>query len=362
MKLNFFSSTTRASPTSAGATDNDRPCVETEWSALTKGLHNLLAMLPRAGKDKDQIRELCDAVLDASAHLRLVWVGFATGDEAMVVPHVAVGEAVPEASNWRLPQVCFANDAPYSQVALESEGAIDDYNSLFAPWQDDLDACSANAALAIPLRSDKTDARGLIVFYADDVSYFAKVGSAPFQAFCHVAEIIWQQVSLLQKLAEKSQYDALTGLMNRRKMTALLQRAIARADADGQTVSVILLRIDGFSKINDQYGWSVADAVLAAFAKTVAMQMRAHDKLGRWTGLEFLVILPRTELQHAEFLAQSLQTYFATHELVAQGVSLRIDLQIGAAAHANRQGGLDDLLRRAHRRLSMAAGEDAAAP
>jgi hypothetical protein len=73
--------------------------------------------------------------------------------------------------------------------------------------------------------------RGVIVFYAANVDYFEQVGMAPsFCAFCHVAEIIWNQSNLLRTLSQKAQLDAVTGLMNRRQTMYALEKAIAHAE------------------------------------------------------------------------------------------------------------------------------------
>jgi diguanylate cyclase (GGDEF)-like protein len=316
----------------------------------------LLENLPQSVKNRDHIKRLCDTVLDASPHLRLVWIGFSDGDEAMVAPHAAIGECVPEAEEWSLPRVCFEQSGPYSQAALESVGALNDLNSLFAPWRGNLDACSANCALAIPLRSDRPNVRGLVVFYADDVSYFAYTGAAPFRAFCHIAEIIWQQSNLLQMLTEKAQIDTLTGLMNRRKTSYVLKKAVERAAQEKEPLSIMLLRLEGFGKINDTHGWRAADMLLASFAREITLQTRAQDKVGRWTGVEFMYIMPRTDQKHAEFLAQGLQSYFASHPLYIQHQPILLSLHIGVAAFDNAGMSLDELVTQASRHMHASIG------
>jgi diguanylate cyclase (GGDEF)-like protein len=278
-----------------------------------------------------------------------VWIGFCERHEEMVAPHAVAGPCMSEARDWQLPRACFSFDHPYAQAALESMGALSDLNSLFLPWRVDMEieACSANCALALPLRSEKPDVRGLIVFYADDVNYFSRLGTAPFSAFCHVAEIIWQQSTFMHLLAQEAQTDSLTGLMNRRKMTHLLQKAIERADEQNEPLSVMLVRIEGFENINERYGWSAADNLLTAFAREITLQTRAKDRVARWTGVEFLYLMPRTDLRHAQFFAQSLKAFFQTHPLTIDDVHIDLRLQIGVAPYESAQGGLDALVQKA---------------
>lgn len=352
MKFNFFSSTEPTQfPTAIALSNAPEAQGEDERTALTAALHVLLENLPQSVKNKDHIKRLCDTVLDATPHLRLVWIGFTEGDDDKVIPHAAIGECVPEAEDWRLPRSCFEHAGPYSQASLESVGGINDLNSLFWPWRDNLDACSASCALAIPLRSDKPDVRGLIVFYADDVSYFAHTGAAPFRAFCHIAEIIWQQSNLLQMLTEKAQIDTLTGLMNRRKTSYLLKKAVERAAQEDELLSIMLMRLEGFGKINDVYGWRAADMLLASFAREITLQTRAQDKIGRWTGVEFMTILPRTDMRHAQFLAQGLLGYFASHPLYVKQESILLSLHIGVATYGHENLSLDELVNQANRNM-----------
>lgn len=353
MKFKFFS---QASPQSRlsimhSSTVPEDESPEAERAALNEALYGLLESLPRAAADKDQIRRLCDTVLDASPRLRLVWVGFAEDDDERIVPHALAGEAVTEAEDWRLPCACFAHETPYAQAALETGGGLNDLNSLFAPWLDNMNDCSVHSALAIPLRSEKREMRGLVVFYADDVNYFSRLGAAPFHAFGHVAEIIWRQSSLMQLLAHKAQIDALTGLMNRRKMSHLLKAAVDRAERQNELLSVMILRIDRFGRLNERFGWSAADTLLANFANEIVLQMRAQDRLARWTGVEFLYLMPRTDLRHAEFLAHGLQAYFSTHPLRVKDQWVELDVQIGVASYTRSTGGLDELLREAGQRI-----------
>ncbi len=357
MKFNFFSSTAAHTALPSALTRSVREDLEldAERTALTTALYGLLEELPQSFSGGDHLQRLCETVLHATPCLRLAWVGFCESDAVQTAPHTVLGEALPEATDWQLPPACFEQSTPYSQIALESVGALNNLNSLFLPWHANMEACTVNCALAIPLRSEKPAVRGLIVFYADDVNYFSRLGIAPFQAFAHVAEIIWQQSSLMQVLTQNAQQDTLTGLMNRRKMTYLLQKGIQRAQQQHELLSIMLLRIDGFSRINELHGWNAADSLLTAFAKEIALQMRAQDRLGRWTGVEFLCVLPRTDQQHAEFLARGLQTYFASQPLTIDGQPIHLKLHAGVATYPQQGASLEALLEQALVKVQQSA-------
>lgn len=113
---------------------------------------------------------------------------------------------------------------------------------------------------------------------------------------------------LLEKFAY---HDALTGLHNRRKLTSVLLEAIEVSNRYKRPLSIILLDIDHFKRINDLYGHDAGDDVLKAFAKLISPLLRTSDVWGRWGGEEFLVICPETRshaaLEVAERLRSSLE-------------------------------------------------------
>jgi diguanylate cyclase (GGDEF)-like protein len=117
----------------------------------------------------------------------------------------------------------------------------------------------------------------------------------------------------------------------------------------------LICRIEEFGKINGIYGWVVSDTILATFAKETAIQMRPQDKGGRWTGVEFLYVLPGTDMQQAEAIAQSLQDYFLTGPINIKNSSIRLSLIVGVASFSQECSGLDQLIQRANQSMLNAA-------
>ena len=89
--------------------------------------------------------------------------------------------------------------------------------------------------------------------------------------------------------------DELTGLYNRRHVMALMHKEVQRAERSGRPMSIALLDIDHFKRINDTCGHAQGDEVLKAFALAVGATVRDTDVLGRWGGEEFMVVLPETD-------------------------------------------------------------------
>lgn len=130
------------------------------------------------------------------------------------------------------------------------------------------------------------------------------------------------------KLQKLSRTDQLTKVCNRMHIDDVLQNQYYRFYRANETTSIILLDIDFFKNVNDDYGHLVGDSVLIEFAKILLSSIRKGDVLGRWGGEEFLIILPHTNLNQAIKLAKKLQKIifennFSTinHKTASFGVS-----------------------------------------
>lgn len=114
----------------------------------------------------------------------------------------------------------------------------------------------------------------------------------------------WQASS--ESLHATAAQDTLTGVLNRRGITQVLDDELARHRAQNQTLSVFLMDLDRFKQINDAFGHDVGDRALVWVAGQLSESLRNGDHLGRYGGDEFVVILPRTPLVPARDIADRL--------------------------------------------------------
>ena len=126
--------------------------------------------------------------------------------------------------------------------------------------------------------------------------------------------------------------DPLTGAYNRRQGDALLAAEFARRSRDGRDFAVLLLDIDHFKAVNDQFGHAAGDAVLFALVNESQKTLRSIDMLIRWGGEEFLFVLPNADGKAALVAAERIRAALAATEIVDPGVAvLHITVSIGVA-------------------------------
>lgn len=117
-----------------------------------------------------------------------------------------------------------------------------------------------------------------------------------------------QRLQIEYELMEEWAFvDILTGLANRRRCEQELQEAIARHQRYGEPFTICLWDIDHFKQINDTYGHEGGDQVLRQLARLARNTVRSTDRVGRWGGEEFFLLLPCTHLAEAEQLAERLR-------------------------------------------------------
>ena len=118
--------------------------------------------------------------------------------------------------------------------------------------------------------------------------------------------------ALQEEITRLSQEDYLTGLFNRRRITQLLEHEVRRALRYDTTFSVILMDIDHFKLVNDQFGQQAGDAVLKMIADVIKTGVRASDFVGRWGGEEFIILSPQTDIAGAISLAEKMLARLAS--------------------------------------------------
>jgi two-component system chemotaxis response regulator CheY len=154
--------------------------------------------------------------------------------------------------------------------------------------------------------------------------------------------------------------DSLTGLPNRRALYDSARAELNRAEREKKSVGLIMMDIDHFKPINDQFGHAAGDEALRRVAEVLQKSKRDYDYTGRWGGDEFLAILPGTSILQAGLVAERVRASVGTVRLGADGagaVELRLSLGVACASPAFHPVELDELLQLADSALYRAKAD-----
>lgn len=141
--------------------------------------------------------------------------------------------------------------------------------------------------------------------------------------------------------------DGLTGAMRREPFLISAERDLAMARREGRPLSCLMIDVDNFKKINDQWGHAAGDEVLVRISAAIGAELRRGDTLGRIGGEEFCVVSPDTDLLGAKKLAERVRAAVAAVEIDAEGRTIAVTASVGVAQLQSHDTTPIDVLKRA---------------
>lgn len=219
------------------------------------------------------------------------------------------------------------------------------------------------SVLCIPFGADDFDqaASGGLLLWSHRVREFSGADADTLAKLLAPFALAFARVRATELLKQQATRDALTGLFNRRVANETLDSEIRRASRGG-VFSIVLFDIDHFKKVNDTYGHDAGDAVIKSVAKAILSCCRDIDKAARFGGEEFLLILPDTDTQGAQQMAERLRKTIKEQRLIlASGKRLGVTSSFGVATYTPDAGlSAEGLLKLADEALYTAkqAGRD----
>lgn len=170
-----------------------------------------------------------------------------------------------------------------------------------------------------------------------------------------------QQLTEAKQEAERlSQVDPLTGIPNRRTFFEQFDREWSRSERNGQPMSLVMLDIDFFKRVNDEHGHRAGDATLKRVAEVIYEGCRRHDYYCRYGGEEFCILLTDADLHGATQFAERLRSSVSETEVCHDGKLLSVTVSLGVAQRTPGMRCLDDFIEAADQALFRAkqAGRD----
>ncbi len=160
--------------------------------------------------------------------------------------------------------------------------------------------------------------------------------------------------AVIAQADEVSHTDALTYLPNRKQIIGDLQREVIFSDHYGTPLTISMLDVDYFKRINDTYGHAVGDEVMRRLASEMRDHIRYPDTIGRYGGDEFLIVLPHSTLKAAAQQAERLCKHVRSLQIKSGDLGIAIAVSIGVAQYKIHQEDWQTLLARADGALYQA--------
>ncbi|HBT47486.1 MAG TPA: GGDEF domain-containing protein [Peptococcaceae bacterium] len=172
-----------------------------------------------------------------------------------------------------------------------------------------------------------------------------------------LAQILVVIDTFLLQLKDRIEHDPLTGLYNRLALYPILNHLLKEAQEKGKPLVVAMLDLDNFKVINDQFGHRVGDEVLLATAGIIKKALRAGDKVVRYGGEEFVIILADTSLHRAQIALERIRSQIAGQRLLP-GLDVPITVSIGATEFSGKgTTSVNDLIAQADEAMYRAKRE-----
>jgi diguanylate cyclase (GGDEF)-like protein len=186
------------------------------------------------------------------------------------------------------------------------------------------------ATVEVPMMA-RGQVHGLIVLAleAEDAFEQLKTVRRLARAMADSMSLALSNIALREKLRTQSLRDPLTGLYNRRYMEDALDRYVSLAERTASPTSVLMIDLDNFKQLNDNYGHAKGDAVLRDVAAQLVGGLRPSDVVSRYGGEELMVILPGCDLAEAQVKAEALR---ARIEGLSEAHGVRVSASFGVAS------------------------------
>ncbi len=184
---------------------------------------------------------------------------------------------------------------------------------------------------AVPVRTERR-LSGVLVLAGKSVTRLGPEDQPFLEKVANQALIVTENARLVERLRALSTRDSLTGLYNHRYSMEALQHESERVRRYAGRVSVLMIDVDLFKRVNDELGHPVGDSVLKEVAGRLREELRTVDVLGRYGGEEFVVILPETGLEDARRTAERLRHAVGARPVQAGQVEVPVTISVGCAS------------------------------
>lgn len=266
------------------------------------------------------MQSLIEEIVTASDQITLAWAWIGKPEDEAIAPLCVAGQEEVFGRALRINRDPTTAHCPIFQALTQHRIIYMPMSprSPYKPWRRAAQQYGFEEVLAVPIDLDVTGQHGVVVFYAVERGYFARIGMQPFRALAKLGQVAVHQAQLITRLQIQSSIDPLCGTLNRHATEQILEQEFSRARLSHDGFGLILLDLDRFKLINDSYGHMAGDEALRETVSVLRRHVRSSDHIGRWGGEEFLVILPHQTIEQvyatAERLRRAIESICVKHE------------------------------------------------
>ena len=147
----------------------------------------------------------------------------------------------------------------------------------------------------------------------------------------HDISVLASMEQTMKDMLVTSRLDHLTGINNRHSIDTILESEMERSQRYNQPLALIMLDLDNFKGVNDNYGHEIGDLVLRETGSLLSFNLRLPDSVGRWGGEEFVILLPGSDLEKGRKTAERIREYIATIKI--PNVDRKITASLGVSQY-----------------------------
>ena len=209
---------------------------------------------------------------------------------------------------------------------------------------------TVRSVLAVPMRLGK-QIIGVISTQSYKPHAYSSEDQYLMEMLASYAAIALSNTHLFQTIQQLAKTDPLTGIFNRRHLFELGQREFFRAVRFNRPMAAIMIDIDHFKRVNDNFGHATGDEVLIELAQRMQSIIRDVDILARYGGEEFTILVPEISIQAASVIAERIRKEISYKPFSAKGFLFNITVSIGIAGNISETANLGDLIELADKAL-----------
>jgi diguanylate cyclase (GGDEF)-like protein len=193
---------------------------------------------------------------------------------------------------------------------------------------------------------------GVLVLDSSEIGAFNEQDKQPLESVADICATAIQNAHYVERMKQLAYLDGLTGIFNRRFFELRMAEELERARRFGAGMAVIMVDIDHFKRLNDEFGHLIGDEVLRQVSSIFHQQLRKIDVVCRYGGEEFAILLSQTNPEHALMVAEKLRAM--VEEWQFPGVPRPVTISAGAASYSDNGSTRDELVKAADAALYLA--------